>query len=1040
MRFLISALVSLSCAAFAAAPADSFTALREQFANPPAEYRTMPFLVWNGEVTEADIDRDVAEFKKQGTGGFIIHPRPGMITPYMSDRWFALVRYTVEKAKKLGMQAWLYDENSYPSGFAGGHVPAEMPESYNEGQGLVLRKLASLTPDSAAKCKVLLRKSGDGFEDVTASAAAQPGTGEYACFELAFYPTKDDWFGGFSYVDLIRPGVTEKFIELTMRGYARSIGSDFGRTVPGIFTDEPNIEPPVKGSIRWTPDLFAQFEKRWGYDLRSRLVSLIEDAGDWSKVRHDYWSTLLDLFIERWSKPWHAYAEKSGLKWTGHYWDHAWPSAREGPDNMAMYAWHDVPGIDMLFNQFNEEMGDPASGNRNDQFGNVRIVKELASVANQLGRRRTLSETYGGGGWDLRFEDMKRLGDWEYVLGVNLMNQHLAFQTLVGARKYDYPQSFSYHEPWWNHYRVLGDYFGRLSLALSTGEQVNRTVILEPTSSAWMYARAGAGEGEFNDQLVSIEREFRGFLNRLETQQAEYDLGSEQIIRDRGKVTGNKFAIGGREYGLVVLPPATESLDGATVTLLADYLKAGGAVLSFVDGPARVDGALSTRVRDLAAKYATQWVVAGSPDDAAAKGLLLARDFSVVAGKLYHQRRRLTDGELLFFVNSSLDTPARANANVGGRSLMRLDPVTGAVTPFPARLENGRLAFQIELPPAGSLLVVASDSGAPASAKADAAGERPVPAAAPMVVKRASPNVLTIDYCDLKLGNNVEKDLYFYNAADKVFKYHGLDGDPWNHAVQYKTSILDKNHFAADSGFEAVFHFDMDAAVSTQGLQVVVERPGLWEVSVNGTAVKPRPGAWWLDMAFAVFDIGAYVKPGANAIALTARPMTIHSELEPVYILGDFGVAAREKGFRLVAPQTLVPGAWKDELLPFYSDAVSYARSYELRRGDSYKVRLGKWLGTVAEVKVNGKPAGVIGWAPYEIDITKFVKNGRNDVEVLVYGSLKNLLGPHHGTPTLGLTSPFSFRSAPPHTPAGQTYDLFGYGLFEDFRVTASGR
>jgi hypothetical protein len=305
-----------------------------------------------------------------------------------------------------------------------------------------------------------------------------------------------------------------------------------------------------------------------------------------------------------------------------------------------------------------------------------------------------------------------------------------------------------------------------------------------------------------------------------------------------------------------------------------------------------------------------------------------------------------------------------------------------------------------------------------------------------MVVKRASPNVLTIDYCDLKLGNNVEQDLYFYSAADKVFKHHGLDGDPWNHAVQYKTSILDKNHFAADSGFEAVFHFDMDAAVTTKGLQVVVERPGLWAVSVNGTAVKPRPGAWWLDMAFAVFDIGAYVKPGANAITLTARPMTIHSELEPVYILGDFGVAAQEKGFRLVAPQDLVPGAWKDEQLPFYSDAVSYSRSYELRRGESYKVQLGKWLGTVAEVKVNGKPAGVIGWAPYEIDITKLIKDGRNDVEVLVYGSLKNLLGPHHGTMTPGLTSPWSFRSAPPHTPAGKAYDLFGYGLFEEFRVT----
>ena len=56
------------------------------------------------------------------------------------------------------------------------------------------------------------------------------------------------------------------------------------------------------------------------------------------------------------------------------------------------------------------------------QFGNVRAVKELRSVANQMGYTRTLSETYGGGGWDETFKDFKRLGDWEYVLGVNFMN------------------------------------------------------------------------------------------------------------------------------------------------------------------------------------------------------------------------------------------------------------------------------------------------------------------------------------------------------------------------------------------------------------------------------------------------------------------------------------------------------------------------------------------------------------------------------------------------------------------------------------------
>ena len=99
-------------------------------------------------------------------------------------------------------------------------------------------------------------------------------------------------------------------------------------------------------------------------------------------------------------------------------------------------------------------------------------------------------------------------------------------------------------------------------------------------------------------------------------------------------------------------------------------------------------------------------------------------------------------------------------------------------------------------------------------------------------------------------------------------------------------------------------------------------------------------------MDFGVYDIGAYAVAGRNTITLVARPMSVHHELEPVFILGDFGVAAQEKGWKLVAAADLRLGAWKDQRLPFYSDRVAYARSYDLRKSGRYKVRLGKWHGT----------------------------------------------------------------------------------------------
>ena len=106
-----------------------FQVLQEQFANPSSEFRSAPLWVWNTDVTTEDIDRMLAELKEQGFGGAFVHPRPGLETEYLSQEWFDLWNYSLQKGKELGLDIWIYDENSYPSGFAGGHVPDEMPES-----------------------------------------------------------------------------------------------------------------------------------------------------------------------------------------------------------------------------------------------------------------------------------------------------------------------------------------------------------------------------------------------------------------------------------------------------------------------------------------------------------------------------------------------------------------------------------------------------------------------------------------------------------------------------------------------------------------------------------------------------------------------------------------------------------------------------------------------------------------------------------------------------------------------------------------------
>ena len=170
------------------------------------------------------------------------------------------------------------------------------------------------------------------------------------------------------------------------------------------------------------------------------------------------------------------------------------------------------------------------------------------------------------------FTDMKRNGDWEYALGVNLMNQHLTYFTLAGARKYDYPPTFDYHEPWWNDYKYLNDHYARLSLALSSGRQINDILVLEPTTSAWLYD----SYAKPNQKYAEIGQAFQTFVTKLEKNQVEYDLGSENIIKDLGSVSKGKLVVGQAAYSRVVIPPMTENLDLATFKLLEKFVSGGG--------------------------------------------------------------------------------------------------------------------------------------------------------------------------------------------------------------------------------------------------------------------------------------------------------------------------------------------------------------------------------------------------------------------------------------------------------------------------------
>jgi hypothetical protein len=100
----------------------------ETFLNPSAEYRGAPLWCWNTKLQRERLLRQIEQLVEMGMGGFHIHSRVGLDTPYMGSEFMDHVKASVEFAKDKGLLACLYDDDRWPSGAAGGLVVANNPE------------------------------------------------------------------------------------------------------------------------------------------------------------------------------------------------------------------------------------------------------------------------------------------------------------------------------------------------------------------------------------------------------------------------------------------------------------------------------------------------------------------------------------------------------------------------------------------------------------------------------------------------------------------------------------------------------------------------------------------------------------------------------------------------------------------------------------------------------------------------------------------------------------------------------------------------
>ena len=1016
----------------------SLEELRALFADPPAEFRSAPLWVWNDELEWPRLEEQLRQFAALGIGGVFVHPRPGLMTEYLGEEWFDLWRRSIELGKQLGIKVHIYDENSYPAGFSGGHVPALAPDTVGHVLDYEWRDSTDGLPwtDDRTVAVFAVERAEDGAP-ARFRTFARPealAEGESVLVTRIEPVAAAAWTAGFPYVDLTNPRTTEVFLRTTYERYRQQVGDEFGKTILWAFSDEPelNKKPGWDGpGLPLSYRALAEFRRRHDYDLADHLPSLYWDVGDFRRVRFDYWELMHSLLTEAYFEPMFAWCDRNDLQWTGHWWEHLWPEPWSSPSDMSFYAFQHVPGIDMLIftsRGLFEQGVDPHM---------LFTVKQVASAAGQLGRPRVLSETYGGGGWRATMEDFKRMGDWEIVHGVNLVNQHLSYVTTRGARKRDWPQSFSDAAEWWKDYRPHADHTARLSLALSSGRPAHRVLVLNPSTAAYLAARRSQRSGA-NPDLERIKEDQGGLVQLLADNQVDFDLGDEYLLEWLGRVEGGQLHVGRIAYDVVVWPRNMDNVRRPTLELLQSFAAAGGAIValggpaSYVEGresdaPADLSGEWmrTTTDRELLAAIRAAAPPRVSFDPAPPPGLGFAERF-------------LDDGDRILLFNNASPAAMETTAEVEAGSVEEWDTVTGTIRAYPALERRGdRVRLPLSLPPAGSLLLTVKKGAAPEVGTAPpAAAARPLPAS-DWTATPLAPNVLVLDFCDLSVNGRSFEDILVMQAAKAVFREHGMGGDPWEMAVQFRTAVLDQNTFGPDSGFTATFRFEVSDLAAARGLRLAVEAPELYAVAVNGQRIDFTGAERWLDPHLRHAPIESAVRKGENLVQIAGRPFDVRMVLEAVYLLGDFTLRPVSRGFDLGAPRPLELGSWARQGRPFDSASVVYETSVEVRdRAPTLRVELGRWHGSLAEVLVDDTRAALLGWPPWSVDVP--VSAGAHRVAIRVAGTPRNVFGPFHDPrPEPRVLWPGHWVLFADKTfPAGTEYDVVDYGLFEPPRLS----
>lgn len=1009
----------------------------ELFQNPGACYRGTPFWSWNTLMTKEMIEEQILQFKKMGMGGFHVHVRVGLKNQYMSEEFLELVSFCNEKAKENGMLCWLYDEDRYASGIAGGEVTKnvffrarwlklttykdeEMLDSYEE----FLDKQKDNEKVKGCFLKVYDITVEDGY--LKRATIIEPddvpeGVKWYLYIELV---KESAWCNNQTYVDTLKPEAIESFIKKTHEKYAGILQEDFGKSIPAIFTDEPHyngLRLPDRPENLWdirlpyTESLPEVYGRVAEMDFFEAIPYLIWNRQEEAVClqRYHYYETLSKMFTEAYCKQIGDWCEAHNLISTGHLLseDSVRGQVSTVGEAMRCYREFQLPGIDNLCDH-----------------RDFMAAKQASSIAHQYGKEGVLSELYGVTQWDFDFEGYKLAGDWQAALGVTVRVPHLAWASMEGEAKRDYPAAIGWQSPWYEDYSHVENHFARVNYCLTRGKPVVRVGVIHTVESFWLLQ---GPQNQSEGKKKQWEDDFQNISKWLLTGGIDFDYIAESSLADDiSGQTGNTFRCTDMEYD-VVLVPSCINLRKTTLEKMVCFVNAGGTVFFLGDVPEYVDCEKSELLEGLVNRCEhlsiSQQVLLDKLED------WREVDFWTQGEKrthnLLYQMRQEEDCRWLFVAQAykgmegrqdeiwyrrALHAPQKLRIVIKGEwKVEKYDTITGEIFHLEAEYQKNQTIIQYGLYCDDSLMLRLKAAGEDESPETldkeqenfvgvrQGIGQNAGQGAGqelqkyylpePVGYRMSEPNVLLLDCfeyaldgeeylesCEmLKLDNCLRERLHLPMRCESLAQpYIRIKEDFRVHKVRLRAKFY--------------------STVELAGCFLALEEALYCKGTLNGQVISMEPQGYYVDKAITTVNLPK-IQKGENELCLTMDYGDC-TNLEWMYILGEFGVELKgAHAFLCPKPEQLFWGDYTRQGFPFYTGNMTYLVELpESVRAEVDRIlQVPYYAGAAVKASVNDGKEQMMAFLPYKCKLND-LREKDNLLQITCLGNRYNGFGQLH--------------------------------------------